>query len=78
MLMCARGKVRGEECGVKRNERASSGDKRWKLGGSEGCRYRGVDEGGGAEKKGKVIGMCRRDGERERGWLWKVVVIRGQ
>lgn len=33
---------------------------------------------GGAEGGGRAIGVCRRDGERERGWLWKLVLIRGQ
>lgn len=39
----------------------------------------GVDKCGGAEEEeGRSIGVCRRDGEKESGWLWKLVVIRGQ
>ena len=40
--------------------------------------WEGVDKCGGAEEEGRSIGVCRRDGEKESGWLWKLVVIRGQ
>ncbi len=47
-------------------------------GGREGWGEWGVDECGGAEEEGRTSGVCRRDGEKECGWLWKLVVIRGQ
>lgn len=51
----------------------------WGGGGMEGVVGReGVDKCGGAEEEGRSIGVCRRDGEKESGWLWKLVVIRGQ
>lgn len=69
--MCER-KVR-KEYGVERNERESSGDKRWKLGrGRDG--WRGGGRAGESaewmnvreqEEEGRIIGVCRRDGEKE-------------
>lgn len=71
--MCCERNMRGHAAASKKVE-AGAGEE-WR----EWWRWGGVDKCGGAEEEdGRSIGVCRRDGEKESGWLWKLVVIRGQ
>lgn len=80
MLMCKTGKLgKSAACKETRGQAAvtKGGSGAEERGGRNGKKG-GGNECGEVEKEGRITGVCRRYGEKEWGWVWKLAVIRGQ